>query len=86
MAANTRTRLYRMVKYDCFVYATTKSNTRKHWVEKTGLPVGKIRWSRYKKIKMDLTELNKGRDEKHIQSSATTIHRGYEAELGKKSE
>ena len=58
MAANKRTRLYRIVQFNLFVYATTKAKAKKHFESSTGLMAGRISWSRYKKIKMDLSELN----------------------------
>lgn len=58
MAANKTTRLYRMVQYNVFVYATTKQKAKKQFEESTGLKSGKISWTRYKKIKMSLDQLN----------------------------
>ena len=58
MAANQRTRLYRIVQYNLFVYATTKAKAKKHFESATGLKAGKISWSRYKKIKLSLNDLN----------------------------
>jgi hypothetical protein len=59
MAANKRTRLYRIVQYNVFVYATTKKKAKSQFETSTGLKAGMISWSRYKKIKMDLSDLNK---------------------------
>ena len=58
MAANQRTKLYRIVQFNLFVYATTKAKAKKHFETATGLKAGKISWSRYKKIKLSLNELN----------------------------
>lgn len=59
MPQNKTTRLYRLVNYNLFVYATTKKKAKKHFEDVTGLKAGRISWSRYKKIKMDLSQLNK---------------------------
>lgn len=50
MAANKRSRLYRIVKYDVYIYSTSKRNAKKHWEKNTGLNSGKICWVRYRKI------------------------------------
>lgn len=57
--ANKTTRLYRIVKYNLFVYETTKKRAKERFERSTGLKAGKISWSRYKKIKLSLNELNK---------------------------
>lgn len=61
MAANKRSRLYRIEPFDVFVYQTTKKNARKHWEEKTGLKASKITWLRMKKIKLPLNDLLKSK-------------------------
>lgn len=57
--ANKTTRLYRIVNYNLFVYETTKKKAKAHFEKVTGLKAGKISWSRYKKFKLSLNELNK---------------------------
>lgn len=57
MAANTRSRLYRIDPYEVFVYATTKKKAKKHWEEKTKLKAVKITWYRMKKIKLPFTQI-----------------------------
>jgi len=56
---NKRTRLYRIIAFNLFVYSTTKKKAKQHFESVTGLKAGKVSWARYKKIKLSLNELNK---------------------------
>lgn len=59
MAANKRSRLYRVEPFNLFVYETSKQKAKKHFEKVTELKATKITWLRMKKIKLPLNELLK---------------------------